>query len=131
MGSLPNDSVFIGSRELKGKLAPVNTDENSFSGYLAANSGCRVMGDVEADADTCRILIEEGFYLVAGSLFHEGNQGRCSKDIETAALHGFCCVCVHDHDRCFSSGTNPKFCHNNSLLSAMFLKSIRYHCIHF
>lgn len=60
MGSLPNDSVFIGSRELKGKLAPVNTDENSFSGYLAANSGCRVMGDVEADADTCRILIEEG-----------------------------------------------------------------------
>ena len=34
MGSLPNDSVFIGSRELKGKLAPVNTDENSFSGYL-------------------------------------------------------------------------------------------------
>ena len=78
MGSLPNDSVFIGSRELKGKLAPVNTDENSFSGYLAANSGCRVMGDVEADADTCRILIEEGFYQVAGSLFHEGNQGRCS-----------------------------------------------------
>lgn len=54
-------------------------------------------------------LIEEGFYQVAGSLFHEGNQGRCSKDIETAALHGFCRVCVHDHDRCFSSGTNPKF----------------------
>lgn len=79
MGSLPNDSVFIGSRELKGKLAPVNTDENSFSGYLAANSGCRVMGDVEADADTCRILIEEGFYQVAGSLFHEATRAGVAK----------------------------------------------------